>query len=229
MKELRIRFDIVTGFPKLLRSPLSESIVRQAKKKKLVRIKIHDLRKYTHDRHRTIDDTPYGGGAGMVLKAEPIFECVDALNAQRSYDEIIYLSADGERFDQKAANNLSLRKNIILLCGHYKGIDERVRRTLVTKEISIGDYILTGGELAAAVVVDAVARLIPGVLGDSESMLTDSFQDELLGAPYFTKPAVFRSMPVPEVLLSGDHKAIDRWRQEQRVERTKVRRKDLLS
>jgi tRNA (guanine37-N1)-methyltransferase len=229
MPDAGLRIDIVTGFPKLLRSPLNESIIRQAKKKKLIRVRVHDLRKYTHDRHKTIDDTPYGGGAGMVLKPEPIFECVEALQAKRTYDEIIYMSADGERLTQSLANELSMKQNLILLCGHYKGIDERVRRSLVTREISIGDYVLTGGELPALVVVDALIRLLPGVLGDSESMLTDSFQDGLLDGPAYTKPALYRDMNVPDVLLSGDHKAIARWRQEQRMSRTAERRKDLLS
>ncbi len=224
-----MRFDIITGFPDLVRSPLNESIIKRARKKKLVQVRVHDLRKHTTDKHRTIDDQPYGGGAGMVLKPEPIFACVESLQARRSYDEVIYLSADGEKFDQRMANRLSLAENVILLCGHYKGIDERVRTTLVTKEISIGDYVLTGGELAALVVIDAVIRLIPGVLGDGESMLTDSFQDGLLDAPSYTRPPEFRSMNVPDVLLSGDHKAIERWRQEQRVARTRLRRNDLLS
>jgi tRNA (guanine37-N1)-methyltransferase len=224
-----LRFDIVTGFPKLLAGPLNESIIRRAKKKKLTRVKVHDLRKYTHDRHRTIDDTPYGGGAGMILKPEPVFECVDGLRSQREYEEIIYLTADGEKFTQKVANDLSLQKNIILLCGHYKGIDERIRTKLVTREISIGDYVLTGGELAALVIVDAVVRLIPGVLGDGESMLTDSFQDGMLDAPSYTRPPVYRDMRVPDVLLSGDHKVIARWRDKQRMQKTKKRRKDLLS
>jgi tRNA (guanine37-N1)-methyltransferase len=224
-----MRFDIVTGFPQLLRSPLNESIIRQAKKKKLVQVRTHDLRKYTHDKHRTIDDTPYGGGSGMILKPEPIFECVEWLQNKRTYDEVIYVTADGEPFTQKIANQLSLNANMIVICGHYKGIDERVRTKLVTKELSIGDYVLTGGELAALIIVDAVIRLIPGVLGDGESLLSDSFQDGLLGSPSYTRPPEFQSMRVPDVLLSGDHKAIDRWRQEQRVERTKQRRKDLLS
>ncbi len=224
-----MRFDIITGFPPLVRGPLRGSILSRARKKKLLQVSVHDLRKYTHDRHRTIDDTPYGGGAGMVLKPEPIFECVEKLRAAREYDEIVYLTADGESFTQRTANELSLRHNVILICGHYKGIDERVRLGLVTREISIGDYVLTGGELAALVVIDAVARLIPGVLGDGESMLTDSFQDPLLDAPSYTKPPEFRGMHVPNVLLSGDHAAIARWRREQRVERTKTRRKDLLS
>jgi tRNA (guanine37-N1)-methyltransferase len=224
-----MRIDIITGFPKLLKGPLTESMIRQAKRKKLVQVRVHDLRKYTHDRHKTIDDTPYGGGAGMVLKPEPIFECVEHLGAKRKYDEIIYLTADGEKFNQKMANELSLKENLILLCGHYKGIDERIRERLITREISIGDYVLTGGEVAAIVVADAVIRLIPGVLGDGESLLTDSFQEDLLGAPQYTKPAVFRSMGVPDVLLSGNHKEIGRWRQSQQLERTKKRRKDLLS
>ncbi len=224
-----MRIDIVTGFPKLLRSPLNESIIRQAKKKKLAAIRVHDLRKFTHDKHKTIDDTPYGGGAGMILKPEPVFECIESLQRKRQYDEVIYLTADGEKFDQKIANQLSLKSNLMLLCGHYKGIDERIRKQLITKEISIGDYVLTGGELAALVIVDAVIRLIPGVLGDGESMLTDSFQENLLDSEYYTKPAEFRSMHVPEVLLSGDHKKIRQWRQENRIERTKQRRKNLLS
>ncbi len=224
-----MRFDIVTGFPRLLRSPLNESIIRQARKGKFVQVRVHDLRKYTHDKHKTIDDTPYGGGAGMVLKPEPIFECIEALTAKRRYDEVIYLSADGEQFTQKTANELSLKENLILLCGHYKGIDERVRDSLVTRELSVGDYVLTGGELAALVVVDAVTRLIPGVLGDGESMLTDSFQDELLDHPSYTRPPEYRGKKVPGVLLSGDHKEIERWRRERRLERTRTRRKDLLS
>ena len=224
-----MRIDIITGFPDLVRSPLNESIIRRARKKKLVQIRVHDLRKYATDKHHSIDDSPYGGGAGMILKPEPIFACIEALRKRRTYDEVIYLSADGEPFRQTAANRLSLADNIILLCGHYKGIDERVRTSLVTKEISIGDYVLTGGELAALVVVDAVIRLIPGVLGDGESMLTDSFQDNLLDSPSYTRPPEYRSMKVPDVLLSGDHKAVERWRQEQQVEKTRVRRNDLLS
>jgi len=224
-----MRIDIITGFPKLLRSPLNESIIRQAKKKKLVSIRAHDLRKYAHDKHKTIDDTPYGGGAGMILKPEPIFECIESLQQKRAYDEVIYLTADGDLFNQKIANQLSLKKNLILLCGHYKGIDERVRQKLITKEISIGDYVLTGGELAALIVVDALIRLLPGVLGNSESMLTDSFQDGLLDCSYYTKPAEYTGLKVPEVLLSGDHKKIERWRREERLERTRVRRKNLIT
>ncbi len=219
---------VITGFPDLMRSPLNESIIRQAKKKRLVRIRLHDLRKYAHDRHRTIDDTPYGGGAGMVLKPEPFFECAEALSAKGPFDEVIYMSADGERFDQKAANALSLKRRLLVLCGHYKGIDERIRTEIVTREISIGDYVLTGGELAALVMIDAVVRLIPGVLGDGASMLGDSFQERLLDHPSYTRPAEFRGLRVPDVLLSGDHAAIERWRGAQRLSRTKARRKDLL-
>jgi tRNA (guanine37-N1)-methyltransferase len=221
-----MRIDIVTGLPKLLESPFQESILKRAQEKKIVEIVVHDLRAYAHDKHHTIDDTPFGGGAGMVLKPEPFFECVEELKAQRNYDEIIFLSADGELFAQKVATELSLKNNLIMLCGHYKGIDQRVREMLVTREISIGDYVLTGGELAAAVVVDAVVRLIPGVLNDGESALTDSFQDGLLGCQQFTRPAEFRGLTVPDVLLSGDHQKIDRWRQEQREQRTKRMRGD---
>jgi tRNA (guanine37-N1)-methyltransferase len=216
-----MRIDIITGLPKLLESPLQESILKRAQQKEIVEIVVHDLRAYTHDKHHSIDDTPYGGGAGMVLKPEPFFECVEELKAERTYDEIIFLSADGELLTQKVATELSLKNNLMLLCGHYKGVDQRVREMLVTREISIGDYVLTGGELAAAVVVDAVVRLIPGVLNDGESALTDSFQDGLLGCQQFTRPAEFHGLSVPEVLLSGDHQEIERWRQEQREQRTK--------
>ena len=223
-----MRIDIVTGLPQLLESPLQESIIKRGQEKGKIEIIVHDLRDFTHDKHKTIDDTPYGGGAGMVLKPEPVFECVDMLRAQRPYDEVILLAADGEKFTQGLANELSLKANLILVCGHYKVIDERVRTGLVTREISIGDYVLTGGELAAAVVVDAVARLVPGVMNDSESALSDSFQDGLLGAPQYTRPPEFRGMKVPEVLLSGNHKDIEEWRQRERSVRTKTRRSDLL-
>ena len=221
-----MRIDIITGLPKLLESPLQESILKRAQEKEIIEIFVHDLRAYAHDKHHTIDDTPYGGGAGMVLKPEPFFECVDELKAQRPYNDIIFLSADGEVLTQKIATELSLKNNLMLLCGHYKGVDQRVREKLATREISIGDYVLTGGELAAAVVVDAVVRLIPGVLNDGESALTDSFQDGLLGCQQFTRPADFRGLTVPDVLLSGDHQKIDRWRQEQREQRTKHLRGD---
>ena len=223
-----IRIDILTGLPKLLESPLGESILKRAREKGLATIVVHDLRDYAHDKHKTIDDAPYGGGAGMVLKPEPIFECVDVLTAERTYDEVIFLTPDGERFNQTIANELSLKKNLILIAGHYKGVDERVRQVLVTRELSIGDYVLTGGELAAAVVVDAVVRLIPGVLNDGGSALSDSFQDGLLGAPQYTRPAEYRGMKVPDVLLSGDHGEVERWRDEQRIERTKQRRSDRI-
>lgn len=223
-----MRIDILTGLPKLLESPLQESILRRAQEKKKVEIVVHDLRDYTHDKHKTIDDAPFGGGAGMILKPEPIFECVEALKAQRQYGEIIFLTPDGELFNQRIANELSTKDNLLLICGHYKGVDERVREALVTREISIGDYVLTGGELAAAVIVDAVVRLVPGVLNDGESALSDSFQDGLLGSPQYTRPAEFKGMKVPDVLLSGNHADVEEWRQQQRVERTKSRRNDLL-
>lgn len=223
-----IRIDIITGVPRLLASPFQESIIKRAQEKNKVHIVIHDLRDYTHDKHRTIDDAPYGGGAGMILKPEPIFECIEKLQQEREYDEIIYLTPDGERFHQKLANELSLKQNLVFLCGHYKGVDDRVREALVTREISIGDYVLTGGELAAAVIVDAVVRLVPGVLNDSESLLTDSFQDGLLGSPQYTRPCEYRGMKVPEVLLAGDHKEIELWRDQQRMKRTEKRRDDLL-
>jgi tRNA (guanine37-N1)-methyltransferase len=223
-----MRIDIVTGLPKLLDSPLQESILRRAQEKGKAEIIVHDLRQFAHDKHKTIDDTPYGGGAGMVLKPEPIFESVESLTAQRTYDEIILLSPAGERFTQSLANELSLKQHLLLVCGHYKGVDERVRKALITREISIGDYVLTGGELAAALVVDAVVRLIPGVLNDSESALTDSFQDGLLGSPEYTRPAEYRGMKVPDVLLSGDHAEIEEWREQQRRTRTQARREDLM-
>ena len=223
-----MRIDIVTGLPKLLESPLQESILRRAQDKGKVELFVHDLREFAHDKHKTIDDTPYGGGAGMVLKPDPVFECVERLQKDRSYDEVILLAADGERLTQPLANELSLKQNIILVCGHYKGVDERVRDMLVTRAISIGDYVLTGGELAAAVVVDSVVRLIPGVLNDSESALSDSFQDGLLGAPQYTRPPDYRGMKVPEVLLSGNHTDIEQWRHDQRLHRTRARRSDLM-
>jgi len=223
-----IRFDIVTGLPRLLDSPFQESILKRAQAKGIAAIVVHDLREFAHDKHQTIDDTPYGGGAGMVMKPEPLFECVEHLQSERAYDEVVFLSADGERFDQHLATELSLKRNILLLCGHYKGVDQRVRDALVTREISIGDFVLTGGELAAAVIVDAVVRLIPGVLNDGESALSDSFQDGLLGSPQYTRPAEYRGMKVPDVLLSGDHKAVNEWRQEQREQRTRELRSDLL-
>jgi tRNA (guanine37-N1)-methyltransferase len=223
-----MRIDVVAGLPKLLESPFQESILKRGQSKGLIELHVHDLRSFAHDKHQSIDDTPYGGGAGMILKPEPIFECIERLLGERHYDEVIYVTADGEKMNQSLANELSLSENLILLCGHYKGIDERVRETLVTREISIGDYVLTGGELAAAVIVDTVARLIPGVLNDGESALTDSFQDGLLGSPQYTKPAEFRGLKVPDVLLSGNHSEIAKWRESQRSERTRIRRHDML-
>jgi tRNA (guanine37-N1)-methyltransferase len=226
---MSIRIDILSAVPKLLASPLAESILKHAQLKGHATIVVHDLREYTHDKHHTLDEPPYGGGAGMVMKPEPIFECIETLKKERQYDEIIYVTADGPTFTQKTATELSLKNNIIILCGHYKGIDERVRETLITREISIGDYVLTGGELPALVITDAVVRLIPGVIGDGQSALTDSFQDGLLGSPQYTRPAEFRGMKVPDVLLSGNHKEIGEWRDEERKKKTEHRRKDLFN
>lgn len=223
-----MRIDVVTGFPKLMHTPLNESIIKRAQTKGIVEITLHDLRDFATDKHKSIDDTPYGGGAGMILKAEPVFACIESLQRNRQYDEVIYLSADGEQLTQKMANELSLKKNLLLLCGHYKGIDERIREKLITKEISIGDYVLTGGELPALVLIDAVVRLIPGVIGDGESLLTDSFQRGTLDSPQYTRPEAFRGMNVPDVLLSGNHKEIEAWRTEQQLKRTALRRNDLL-
>lgn len=220
-----MRIDVVTGFPGILEGPLDESIIRQARMKNLVEIVLHDLRNYTHDRHRTIDDEPYGGGAGMVLKPEPFFECFDELSADRSYNEVIYLSPDGELFTQKLANDLSLKNSLMILCGHYKGIDERIREKLVTREISIGEYVLSGGEIPALVVIDAIARLIPGVLHDAESALEDSFQSEDPDHPHYTHPPEYRGMRVPEVLLSGNHEVIAQWRREEASKRAALKRK----
>ncbi len=228
-----MRIDIVTAFPDLVRGPLEYSILRRARMRSLVDIRVHDLRDYTTDRHRQIDDYPYGGGSGMVLKPEPIFRCIEAIQAEaarqgQTIDEVIYLTPDGQVFTQELATRLSLCQQLILLAGHYKGVDQRVRDALVTMELSIGDYVLSGGELPALVVVDAIVRLIPGVLGDASSALSDSFQDGLLDAPVYTRPAVYRGMAVPEVLLSGDHQRIAAWREAQRLEKTRQRRPDLL-
>jgi len=224
-----MRIDVVTGFPRLVEGPLGESMLKRAQDMGLAQIVVHDLREFATDRHRTIDDTPFGGGAGMVLKPEPVFACVEHLQTERQYDEVIYLTADGEPLTQPLANALSLHENLVLLCGHYKGIDERIREGLVTREISIGDYVLTGGELPALVLIDAMVRLLPGVLHDGTSLLNDSFQDGLLDAPQYTRPAEFRTMRVPDVLLSGNHEQIERWRQEQRSQRTRQRRMDLMN
>jgi tRNA (guanine37-N1)-methyltransferase len=223
-----MRVDIITCLPGLIESPFQHSIMKRAKDKGLVEVEIHDLRNFSKLKHRSVDDYAFGGGAGMVLMCEPIFDAVEHLQQQRTYDEIIFLTPDGKTLDQPMANGLSLKKNLILICGHYKGIDERIRQTLVTKEISIGDYVLSGGELAAAVLCDALFRLIPGVLNDETSALTDSFQDNLLSAPVYTRPADFRGIKVPEVLLSGHEKNIETWRFNQAMQRTKERRPDLL-
>lgn len=221
-----MRIDIITCLPRLLESPFNDSILKRAQDKGIVKVVVHDLRDYSDDKHKKIDDYAFGGGAGMVMMIQPIAKCIDHLNNERTYDEIIYMSPDGEQFSQSMANELSLKGNIILLCGHYKGIDERVREHFITKEISIGDYVLSGGELAAAVVSDAIIRLIPGVLGDETSALSDSFQDGLVAPPVYTRPAEFRGLKVPDILLSGHEKNIDDWRFEQSVERTKKRRPD---
>ncbi|MEX0823159.1 MAG: tRNA (guanosine(37)-N1)-methyltransferase TrmD [Balneolaceae bacterium] len=224
-----LRIDIISAVPDLLSSPLEHSIIRRAREKKKVQIVVHDLRDYSTDKHHKIDDYPYGGGAGMVMTAQPVFSCIEALCSERDYDEILFTAPDGMQFEQKDANEFSLMKNIIILCGHYKGIDQRVRDELITKEFSIGDYVLSGGELPALVMTDAIVRLLPGVLGDAESALTDSFQENLLEAPVYTRPATFRGISVPDVLLSGDHKQIDEWRKKKAIERTKERRPDLYN
>jgi tRNA (guanine37-N1)-methyltransferase len=224
-----MHIDIITCLPKLLESPFSDSIVKRAINKGLVEINVIDLRAYAIDRHRSVDDYAYGGGAGMVLMIEPIDRCITDLKSKRSYDEIIYMSPDGEPFRQSLANALSLTQNLIILCGHYKGVDERVREHLVTREISIGDYVLSGGELAAAVVTDAVVRLIPGVLSDETSALSDSFQDNLVAPPVYTRPADYKGWKVPDVLLSGHEAKIEAWRHEKALERTRQRRPELLS
>lgn len=223
-----MRIDIITCLPKLLDSFFSQSILKRAQEKQLANIQVHDLRTYSLFNQKQVDDYAYGGGAGMVMMIEPIDRCISALKEKNTYDEIIYMSPDGENFNQKIANRLSLFSNIILLCGHYKGVDERVREHLVTKEISIGDYVLSGGELAAAVVTDAVIRLIPGVLSDETSALTDSFQDDLVAPPVYTRPASYKDWEVPPVLLSGHEKEIENWRQEQSYLRTRERRPGLL-
>lgn len=225
-----VRIDILTVLPGIVSGPLEHSILRRAAEKELVDVRVHDIRDFATDKHRQVDDYPYGGGAGMVLKPEPIFRCIEAIEAEapREPDEVIYLTPDGERFDQRLATELSLREHLVLIAGHYKGIDQRVRDVLVTRELSIGDYVVSGGELPALIVLDAIVRLVPGVLGDAESALSDSFQNELLDSPIYTRPASFRGMDVPKVLLSGDHRLVENWREEQRMEKTRKRRPDLL-
>jgi len=223
-----MRLDIITCLPRLLDSPFSDSILKRAQEKGLVTVKVHDLREYSTNKHRTTDDYAFGGGAGMVMMIEPIDRCITALKAERVYDEIIYMSPDGDLLNQSIANQLSLKENLILLCGHYKGIDERVREHLVTREISVGDYVLSGGELAAAVVADSLIRLLPGVLNDETSALSDSFQDGLIAPPVYTRPAEYNGWKVPEVLLSGHQAKIEDWKQEEALKRTKARRPDLI-
>jgi len=223
-----MRIDIITVLPELIESNFGHSIIKRAIEKKLVEIKIHNLRDYSVNKHNRVDDYPFGGEAGMVLQIEPIDKIITKLKEERYYDEIIFTSPDGEKFDQKMANSLSMLNNIIILCGHYKGIDQRIREHLITKEISIGDYVLTGGELAASVISDAIVRIIPGVISDEQSALSDCFQDNLLSAPVYTRPADYKGWKVPDILLSGHEKNINDWKMEQAFERTKRLRPDLL-
>lgn len=222
-----MRIDIISALPSILESPFSHSILQRAQDKGIAEIIVHDLKEYGLGKYRQIDDYQFGGGAGMVMRCEPLFELIEKLLKERKYDEVVYMSPDGQRLNQSIANQFSTKENIIIICGHYKGIDERVREELVTMEISIGDYVLSGGELAAAVLVDSVIRLIPGVLNNESSALSDSFQDNLLAPPVYTRPAEFRGMKVPEVLLSGNEAAVEQWRHEEAVKRTQIRRPDL--
>lgn len=224
-----MHIDIITVLPELLEGPLNHSILKRAQDKKLAEIVVHNLRDYSTNKHRRVDDYPFGGSAGMVMQVEPIDRIISKLKSERNYDEIIYTSPDGETFDQPMANSLSLCQNLIILCGHYKGIDYRIREHLITKEISIGDYVLTGGELAAAIISDAIIRLIPGAIGDEQSALSDSFQDNLLAPPVYTRPAEYKGWKVPEILLSGHQKKIEEWQHEQSIERTRRLRPDLLN
>jgi tRNA (guanine37-N1)-methyltransferase len=223
-----MRIDIITILPELLESPLNHSIVKRAKEKKLVEINIINLRDFTTDRYKTVDDYAFGGGAGMVMMIEPVFKAIEKLKSERNYDEIIYTSPDGEKLTQKLANRFSLMTNIIILAGHYKGVDQRIRDNLITREISIGDYVLSGGELPAAIITDSIVRLIPGAISDEQSALSDSFQDDLLAPPVFTRPADYNGWKVPDILLSGNTGEIDKWRHEQSIERTRLLRPDLL-
>ena len=223
-----MRIDILSVVPELLESPFAASIVKRAIDKKLAEIHIHNIRDYSLNKHKNVDDYQYGGGAGMVMSVEPIARVIDKLKSERIYDEIIFMTPDGVLLDQSISNQFSLYKNIIILCGHYKGVDERIREHYITKEISIGSYVLSGGELGAAVLADSIIRLIPGVLNDETSALSDSFQDGLLSAPVYTRPADYKGWKVPEVLLSGNQKLINQWRDEQAISRTRVRRPDLL-
>lgn len=224
-----MRIDLITALPGLTEGPLDHSIMRRAREAGAVEIEVHDLREHAVGKHRQIDDYPFGGGAGMVLKPEPLFRCVEGIEeAHGEADEVIFLTPDGERLDQPMVNRLTMNEHLVLIAGHYKGIDQRVRDVLVTRELSIGDFVLSGGELPALVLIDAVVRLLPGVLGDASSALTDSFQDGLLDAPVYTRPAEYRGHTVPDVLRSGDHKRIEKWEDEKRLEKTRARRPDLL-
>lgn len=223
-----MRIDIITVLPELLQSPLNYSILKRAQDKKLVEIVVHNLRDYSLDKHRRVDDYPFGGEAGMVMQIEPVDRAITQLKSERNYDEVIFTTPDGERFDQPMVNRLSMAGNLIILCGHYKGIDYRIREHFVTKEVTIGDYVLTGGELAAAIMCDAIVRLIPGAIGDEQSALSDSFQDNLLAPPVYTRPAEYKGWRVPDVLLSGHQRKIDEWKHEQSLERTRRLRPDLL-
>ena len=224
-----MRIDIITIFPEFFESSLNFSILKKAKEKKIIDIKTHNLRDYSENKQKSVDDYQFGGGAGMVMNIQPIYNCINKLKNERNYDEIIYLTPDGQTLNQRLCNSISLKGNIILLCGHYKGIDHRVREHLITKEISIGDYVLTGGELAACILIDSVIRLIPGVISDESSALNDSFQDNLLPPPIYTRPSEFNGWKVPDVLLSGDQKKIEKWRDDQSIKRTTNLRPDLLS
>lgn len=222
-----MRFDIITVLPELLESPFSHSILKRAREKNLLEVYCHNLRDYASGKHRQVDDYQFGGGAGMVMKVEPLAACIEQLCSERKYDEIIYTTPDGQTLNQSDCNRLSMLENVLIICGHYKGIDERIRNQYVTLEISIGDYVLSGGELAAAIIVDAVGRLLPGVLNDETSALFDSFQDDLLAPPVYTRPAEWQGQKVPDILLSGNDKLIAEWRHEQSLERTRTRRPDL--
>jgi tRNA (guanine37-N1)-methyltransferase len=222
-----MRIDIITVLPELLEGPLNHSIVKRAREKGLVEINVVNLRDFTKDKYKTVDDYAFGGGAGMVMMIEPVYKAIEELKSEREYDEIIYTSPDGEKFTQKAANQLSLKNNIIILAGHYKGIDQRIRDHLITKEISVGDYVLSGGEIPAALITDAVVRLLPGALSDEQSALFDSFQDDLLAPPVYTRPADFKGWKVPDILLSGNTGEIEKWRHEQSLKRTRELRPDL--
>lgn len=224
-----MRIDILTLFPNMMNMFFEESIMKRAQKKGLLEVVFHDLHDYSTTRYGSVDDYPYGGGAGMVMAVEPLAHCIEDLQSQRAYDEVIYTAPDGEMLGQSMSNELSLKQNLMVLCGHYKGVDERIREHFVTREISIGDYVLTGGELAAAVICDTVVRLIPGVIGDEQSALSDSFQDGLVAPPEYTRPPEFRGWKVPDVLLSGNHAKIEQWRYEQAIERTRQRRPNLLN